>query len=349
MADRIYLDHAATAPLLADARRAMADELAIWANPSSPHAEGRAARARVEKAREAIRQALGWGHDILFTSGSSEAIEIALKRSVADAVLPSAVEHDSVLRMTRGSDPLPVDGNGMLSLDAMEAALADRANAMVAVQHVNSETSVIQPVEAIAEICKARGALFFCDAAQSAAKIALPPADMIAIAAHKFGGPPGIGALLVRDLAMLEPSGGQEKGYRGGTENLPAIAGFAAAAGADRGWIDKASRLRDRLDAGARSLGIDVVAEPASRLPTIGAYRLSGMAASAQLIRFDMAGMAISAGSACSSGTLKTSHVLTAMGYDDKAAGEVVRISIGRDTDEAAIERVLALWAEIRA
>lgn len=350
MADRLYLDHAATTPLLPAAREAVASELAHWANPSSPHEEGRAARARLEEARKRIGRALDWPHELIFTSGSSEAIDIALGRSLVERMAVSAVEHDAVMRAAGPAKRLPVDGNGLLRLDTVQEWLEEAAGKpLVAVQHVNNETGVIQPVDEIARLTEEAGAIFFCDAAQSAGKLPLPHADMISLAAHKLGGPPGIGALLVRDLSTLSPSGGQEKGYRGGTENLPAASGFAAAIESDHEWLDRINKLRSALEEGAREIGVEIVAEASPRVPTIGAYRLPGKAASAQLIRFDMAGIAVSAGSACSSGTLKTSAVLSGMGMDDKMASEVIRISFGPDTGPDAVDRVLSVWKDVAA
>ncbi|OYW83151.1 MAG: hypothetical protein B7Z20_12960 [Sphingobium sp. 32-64-5] len=192
------------------------------------------------------------------------------------------------------------------------------------------------------------GGWLLCDCAQSAGKIDLPvAADMIAISACKFGGAPGVGALLVRDLTRIHPGGGQEQGYRGGTENLPGVLAMAAALEESRDWVAEAARLRLLLDAAIRVGGGEIVADGAERLPTIASYRMPGQAARAQLIRFDMAGIAVSAGSACSSGTLKTSPVLKAMGWDDKAADEVVRVSFGRSTTQAQVERFIDQWRAI--
>jgi cysteine desulfurase len=188
----------------------------------------------------------------------------------------------------------------------------------------------------------------FADCSQGAGKLPLPDADMIALSAHKLGGPPGIGALLVRDLGLLQPSGGQEKGYRRGTENLPAVLGFDAALEAGFDWIVEAGRLRGLLDAAIEEAGGEVVAKSSPRIATIASYRMPGMSASSQLIGFDMAGISVSAGSACSSGTLKTSHVLGAMGWDAAAASEVVRVSFGPATREADIDRFIATWRGIR-
>lgn len=193
------------------------------------------------------------------------------------------------------------------------------------------------------------GGTWSADCSQSAGKIPLPDADLIAVSAHKLGGPPGIGALLVRDLGLLQPTGGQEQGYRRGTENLPAAMGFAAALEAGFGWMAEAVRLRALLDTAIANAGGEVVAQAAPRLATIACYRMPGVSASSQLIGFDMAGIAVSAGSACSSGTLKSSHVLGAMGWDNRAAGEVVRVSFGPETTEAEITRFIETWHSITA
>lgn len=340
---RLYLDHAATTPLLPVARAVMAEALANWANPSSPHAEGRAARAALEDARSRIKRAFGWQGHVIFTSGASEAIAIALGRAKAQPLMISPVEHDAVVRLAGDAMLLAVDANGVVLADQ-----AFPAGALVAVQQVNNETGIIQPVDAIAQAVKAAGGVFFCDCAQSAGKIDLPvQADMIAISAHKFGGPPGVGALLVRDLGLLRPSGGQEQGYRGGTENVPGILAMAAALEAGRAWMEKAAELRARLDAAIIAGGGHVVAADAPRIATIASYHMPGVSARAQLIRFDMAGIAVSAGAACSSGTLKTSPVLKAMGWSEEAAGEVIRVSFGPQTDEADIDRFLDCWRDM--
>jgi cysteine desulfurase len=335
--DRLYLDHAATTPLLAQAKAAMIAGMESWANPSSPHSDGRGARAAVEQARARICAALGWDGHLIFTSGASEAIALALGRTKVGPVVTSAVEHDAVLRVTPGAARLPVDGDGLV--------LADTATGLVAIQHVNNETGVIQLLDRIG----GEDSILFADCAQSAGKLPLPDAAMIAISAHKFGGPPGIGALLIRDLALIEPTGGQEQGYRAGTENLPAILGMAAALEARTDWLPTVQDLRDRLDAAVEAGGGQVVARDAMRLPTIASYRMPGVSARAQLIQFDLAGISVSAGSACSSGSLKTSHVLGAMGWDDAAASEVVRVSFGPSTSEADVDRFIAAWSAMAA
>ncbi|MBX9884894.1 MAG: aminotransferase class V-fold PLP-dependent enzyme [Novosphingobium sp.] len=335
----IYLDHAATTPLLPAAREAMLEGFVLWANPSSPHKAGRAARAALEDARGRVKAALGWTGEVVFTSGASEALALAITRCAAPLVAVSAVEHEAVLRWAGEAARLPVDRAGRVGLGGGLSGL-------VAVQHGNNETGVIQALDDVAQAVRAAGGVLLADCAQSAGKIALPMADMIAISAHKFGGPIGVGALLVRDWALLKPTGGQERGYRGGTENLPGALAMAAALEAGSDWLEAAVRLRQMLDAGIVAAGGEIVANGAPRLPTIGGYRMPGRSANAQLIRFDGMGIAVSAGSACSSGSLKASPVLTAMGYPH--AGEVIRVSIGRETTEGEIAAFLGVWREIR-
>ena len=334
---RIYLDHAATTPIIPAAREAMADAMVRWANPSSPHSEGRAARAALENARRRVATALNWDGEVIFTSGASEAIAIALRGHDAIA---SAVEHDAVLAVA-GATRLPVGPDGYVDRNAITGS------ARYAVQSVNNETGVIQPMAEIADIVRANGGILFADCSQSAGKLPLPDADVMCVSAHKLGGPPGMGALLVRNLGLLTPTGGQEQGYRRGTENLPAAIGFATALDAGFAWVEKAVRLRELLDAEVTASGGVVVAEASNRLATIGSYRMPGVAASSQLINFDMAGIAVSAGSACSSGTLKTSHVLGAMGWDERSASEVVRVSFNADTSESDVARFLDVWRNI--
>lgn len=340
-AQSLYLDHAATTPLLPAARDAWLEGAALWANPSSPHRQGRAARAALEETRARIAAALGWEGEVVFTSGASEALALAIGRSKQRFAAVSSVEHEAVLRHAAGVRRLPVDSAGRVDVSAAGQA------GLVAVQQVNSETGVLQPLGAIAAAVRDSGGVLLADCAQGAGKIALPGADLIALAAHKFGGPVGIGALLVRDWALLEPSGGQERGYRAGTENLPAVMAMAAALAAGNAWLSEAARLRAVLEDGLVAAGGEVIAREAERCPTIGGYRMPGTSSAAQLIRFDAMGIAVSAGSACSSGSLKTSHVLAAMAMDEKASSEVIRVSIGRETTEADIARFLDAWRSI--
>ncbi len=335
-ADSLYLDHAATTPLLPAARVAMLEGFQIWANPSSPHGPGRKARAALENARERVKTALCWNGEVVFTSGASEALAMAMQLCTLPLAAVSAVEHDAVLRHASGVPRIGVDGLGIVS--RAECAHAG----LVAIQQANSETGVIQPLDGVADLVRAAGGLLLADCAQAAGKLALPDADLIALSAHKFGGPVGIGALLVRDWAMLRPTGGQERGYRGGTENLPGALAMAAALEAGSDWLSGAVRLRHRLDEAIHASGGFSIAEETARVPSIASYRMPGKSANAQLIRFDAMGIAVSAGSACSSGSLRASHVLQAMGLT--GAGEVIRVSIGRETSEADIERFIAAW-----
>ncbi|MFD1611803.1 cysteine desulfurase family protein [Sphingomonas tabacisoli] len=349
LSQRLYLDHAATTPMLLGAREAMRAAIARWANPSSPHAEGRAARAMLEDARKRIAVALGWDGEVILTSGATEAIRVAMTRAKCDARIVSAVEHEAVHRVASDAFFLPVQKDGTVLPDALTGrlgALGAKAP-LVAIQAVNNETGVCQSLDTLSPIVRKAGGLLLADCAQSAGKAALPDADLIAISAHKFGGPPGVGALLVKDLGVLEPSGGQEKGYRAGTENLPGVFAMAAALENGRGWVDRAADLRAHLDGAIEAAGGEVVAKRSPRLATIAAYRMPGVSGSAQLIQFDMAGIAVSAGSACSSGTLKTSHVLSAMGWDDKGATEVIRASFGPETSRADIYRFVEAWKRI--
>ncbi len=349
-AQRLYLDHAATTPVLPEARAAMAAALEVWANPSSPHADGRRARAALEQARRGIADALGWRHDVILTSGASEAIHIVASRARIGRRLLGPTEHEAgVAAMGPAAEVLQVDGNGLIDLDALEHALS-HGPALVAIQLVNNETGVIQPLDRIREIVRDAGSLLLADCAQGAGKIALPDADFIAVSGHKFGGPPGTGALLVKDLAQLAPSGGQERGYRRGTENLPAAAGMAAAlhARAFADAMDRLISLRARLEGDIVSSGGMVIAADSPRIATIGAYAMPGIASASQLAQFDLAGISISAGSACSSGSMKPSRVLAAMGVAPEIAGSTIRVSFGPGTSLEDVERFTAEWRRMK-
>ncbi|QZP09581.1 cysteine desulfurase family protein [Caenibius sp. WL] len=345
---RIYLDHAATTPVRPEARAAVADGLAQWANPSSPHGEGRAARALLEDARARIGKALGWTGEVILTSGASESAQIALTRAKGGARLVSAVEHEAVLRVLPDAEVLPVRPDGALDLEVLAEAVDGRAP-VVAVQVVNSETGAVQDMAAIAAVVHGAGGLLVVDAAQSAGKWPIPPeADLAIVSAHKLGGPPGIGALLVRDFAMLEPIGGQERGYRRGTENLPGALGFAAALEAcaqpycDPEVLAPIGALL--APAMAELGGVRLAERLANPSPYIEALAMPVVSGSAQLMRFDMAGFAVSQGSACSSGSLKQSHVLEAMGLDPALASRIIRVSFGWSTTRAEVEAFCAAW-----
>ncbi len=330
--------------MTAAARAAVAHGLAIWANPSSPHAEGRAARAALEEARRSVAAAHGWLGEILLTSGASESLAIALGRTTLSRRIVTAVEHDAVMRAGAGAAVAPVDADGIVDADALAAMLRE-GPALVCVQWANSETGVRQPIAALAEVVHEAGGRLLVDAAQMPASAELAGvADMVALSAHKRGGPPGVGALLVADLALLHPSGGQERGYRPGTENLPGALGYAAAI--EEPEPDHAT-LRARLDDAILRSGGEIVAADAPRHPAVGSYRLRGSAAAAQLILLDSAGFAVSAGSACSSGSMKPSHVLAAMGWDEGAGREVIRVSFGRTTNEAEVDAFISAWRQM--
>ena len=344
MPERIYLDHASTTPILPQAAAAMAEACRTWANPSSPHAEGRAARAQLEDARARIAKALGWEGTLLFTSGATEAIALVFERAKAGNFIISAVEHPAVHRSAPGARHIRVKLDGTLDLDDLDRALEGGERPLVAVQSVNNETGVIHPIAEVYARVRAAGGLLLTDCAQSAGKLPLPEADFLVVAAHKLGGPPGIGALLVRDPATLEAIGGQEGGYRPGTPAVPSIMGFAAAVEADHGWYEEAKRLRARVDAEIEAAGGEVVAVSAPRIATISCYRMPGVPGAAQMMQLDLAGIAVTAGSACSSGSLKTSPVLTAMGWSEEAAREVIRVSFGPQTRESDVDALLTVW-----
>jgi cysteine desulfurase len=347
-ADRLYLDHAATTPVLPEARAAIARAMENWANPSSPHAEGRASGAILERARSEIAEALGWRHDVIFTSGASEAIEVAAERARIPGRAHGATEHAIVPHaMGASSRVIPVGVDGLIDEVALDRVLAE-GPALVAIQQVNNETGVIQPLDRIAPRIREAGSLLLADCAQSAGRIALPDADFVAACAHKLGGPPGVGVLLVRDLGTLEPVGGQEKGYRRGTQDAPGAAGFAAALSARPYDLDRLKALRSRLEERIVSAGGAVIAGESPRLATIGSYAMPGVASSSQLVQLDLAGIAVSAGSACSSGSMKPSVVLEAMGLPAEIASCFIRVSFGPNTSEADVDRFVEEWVRIR-
>jgi len=345
--DRLYLDHAATTPVLPEARAALERALDAWANPSSPHAEGRASRALLEEARSTIADALGWRHDVIFTSGASESIEIAANRARIPGRAHSATEHPMVHHaMGTSSKVIPVGSDGLVDEKALAAIVAE-GPALIAIQQVNNETGIIQPIDRLLPIIRNAGSLLLADCAQSAGKLLLPDADFIAACGHKLGGPPGIGVLLVRDLATIEAIGGQERGYRRGTPDAPNALAFAAALAARPYDLDRLAALRGRLEAGVKDYSGVVIGEESPRVPTIGAVALPGAASASLLVQFDLAGIAVSAGSACSSGAMKSSAVLAAMSISPHIAGSFLRISFGPHTSESDVERFLAEWRRI--
>jgi len=369
--ERAYLDWNATAPLLPEAQAAIVRALDAHGNPSSVHAEGRRARAIVETAREQVAALVGAkASEVVFTSGATEASNTVLAAPWA-AIIVAGIEHDAVLRPaeTASSERVVLDVDAHGRVDPSDVAKKIRAavdshgagRVLVALQLANNETGVLQPVAEVAAIVRENGAHLFTDAAQAAGRIpvdcAALDADFMALSAHKIGGPKGIGALIVRDgrdLPAFIRGGGQERRRRGGTENIPGIAGFGAAAEAASKVVEGRARiaaLRDRLEAGLLDLTPDahIMGVGAERLPNTTCVALPGQAAETLVIRFDLAGIAVSAGAACSAGKIGVSHVLIAMGCDEATARSAVRISIGPTTTDREIDRCLAAWREIAA
>lgn len=350
---RIYLDHAATTPLRPEAREAMERGFGMWANPSSPHAEGRAARAALEDARERVKAALGWDGEVIFTSGASEALGIGLGRAKVERRLVSAVEHDAVFRAAPDAEVIPIaesdEGAAQPDLDWLEENLRRGGRAVVAIQAINSETgTVLLPHEGSPAVAMTReaGGLFLADCSQSAGKLPLPDTDMAVVSAHKLGGPIGIGALLVKDYAMLEPMGGHERGYRQGTENLPGALGFAAAleAGEIGTWPTSYPERFEFKDLLRRDGELLCPGPQCSHIIAVASEKISAVAL---LIRLDAMGFAVSAGSACSSGTLKRSRALAAFGIDEEVAKRTVRVSIGWTTTCSELQAFADAWHEL--
>lgn len=371
MGERAYFDWNATAPLRTVARAAMVEALGEGGNASSVHAEGRAARGRLEKARGQVATLVGAEpKNVIFTSGATEAnalaltpaLEIAGRKERRDRLFVSAVEHPSVLAGGRFApeqiEVLPVDANGIVDLDALKAALAMAERPLVSVMLANNETGAIQPIRAIADIVHAANGLLHVDAVQGAGRVgcdmAALGADLLSLSSHKLGGPQGAGALVRRgDIHIADPlirGGGQERGTRAGTENVPAIAGFGAAAEAARtareADADRMAALRDRLEAGIKAATPHAVifSTGIPRLPNTTLVAVPGLKAETALIAFDLNGIALSSGSACSSGKVQASHVLAAMGVEPALAVGALRLSLGWETSEKDVEKLLTAW-----
>ena len=362
---RTYLDHNATSPLKSAAKAAMLAALEVAGNASSVHAEGRAARALIEDARETLASALGCpAGAIVFTSGGTEANNLALKGAVAEAgiarLVVSAVEHPSVLESAAASglpvDMVPVTAQGVLDLAALEEILArGPVPALVSVMLANNETGVIMPVREVVEIAHRHDALVHTDAVQALGKMpvrwAMLGVEMLTLSAHKIGGPQGAGALVVPDGLEIEPlmhGGGQELKRRAGTENVAAISGFAAVlAGAQE--ANRFEELRDRLEDELKAAAPDVVifGDGALRLPNTTCFALSGLDAETALIAFDLDGVAVSSGAACSSGKVARSHVLNAMGAEPPLSEGAIRVSLGWNSCLDDVERFAAAWRRI--
>ncbi|MET0708256.1 MAG: cysteine desulfurase family protein [Tardiphaga sp.] len=372
MPDRVYLDWNATTPLRPEARHVMAAAWDMAGNPSSVHAEGRQARRLVEDARDAVAAAVSARRqDVVFSSGGTEANALALTPGLRRAggepvrrLLVSAIEHASVLAGGRFAaemiGTIKVSGSGRVDLDHLRERLAGGGPALVSVMLANHETGAIQPVGEIADIVHAAGGLLHVDAIQALGKIPFDvnsiKADLITLSAHKIGGPKGVGALvMVEEAQGLEPllrGGGQELGRRAGTENVAGIAAFAAAVRAAMAALeDDAERLqglRNRLEAGLKATpGMILFAADAPRLPNTTLFTVLGLKAETAVIGFDLGGIAVSSGSACSSGKVQPSHVLAAMGFGRELAEGAVRLSLGWSTSQTDIDFALQTWRKL--
>jgi cysteine desulfurase len=374
MNERVYFDWNAGAPLRAEARAAMADALALTGNASSVHAEGRAARRLVEDARAAVAALAGAEpKNVTFTSGATEANMLALtpaietggRREPRDQLFIASTEHASVRCGGRFPpemvEEVPVTGDGRVDLGALEHRLTKAERPLVSVMLANNETGVIQPITEIAAIVHRAGGVLHVDAVQGPGRIGCAidalGADMLSISSHKLGGPQGAGALVRRgDIHISEPlikGGGQERSLRAGTENVAAIAGFgaAASAAADTWQADARhmAKLRDKLEAGIKAATPQAVifGEGAQRLPNTTLFSVPDMKAETAIIAFDLNGIAVSSGSACSSGKVTGSHVLAAMGVEPALARGAVRLSLGWSSTESEVERFLGTWITV--
>jgi cysteine desulfurase len=367
---RIYADYNATAPLRPEAKAAMAAALELTGNPSSVHAEGRKARALVEGAREVVASAIGaCRDDIAFASGGTEAVGAALRgalQATGDAVLvASAIEHDAVKSLATGSEVWPTRADGVVELDWLRDETAKLAKLgyrpLVSLMLVNNETGVIQPVAEAAEIVHAAGGLIHCDAIQALGKIEVSLLDLdvdyLSLSAHKIGGPQGMGAFYVKPGApfrAVQTGGGQEFGRRAGTENVAGIAGFGAAVEASLAGLAQYQALavhRDRMEARLRAAapGLQVHGGAAPRVAGVSCFGVEGLPSETQVMGLDLAGFAVSAGSACSSGKVKPSRVLTAMGLSDTAARSSIRASFGWASAAEDFDALAETWIKMAA
>jgi cysteine desulfurase len=356
---RRYLDYNATAPVRPEVALAMADALARTGNPSSVHHAGRAARAALEQARAAVAALVGAPPDaVVFTSGGTEANNQALQ-SVSGPKLVSAIEHDSVLAAAPDASRIAVDRNGIVDLQRLEEQLQTLRPALVSVMLANNETGVIQPIDEVAARARRYGALVHCDAVQAAGKIPIDlnelGVDLMTLSPHKLGGPQGVGALVLGpgvEPAALHHGGAQERRWRPGTENLPGIVGFGRAcelAAADTDWPQRVGALRDRLETEILALAPEarILGTGARRVANTSCITMPGVSNQVQLIDLDLAGVAVSAGSACSSGKVGPSHVLAAMGVAAAPAQTAIRVSLGWASTAADVDRFVAAWGRL--
>jgi cysteine desulfurase len=352
-----YLDHNATSPLRPAAFDAMVAALRAGGNPSSVHRAGRMARSQVDSARRQVAALVGaLPAEIVFTSGGTEANNMAIDGSGRKRVLASSVEHDSVLKAAPNTEIIPVDTHGVVDLAALERMLAlPGGRALVSVMFANNETGVVQPIADVVRLARQAGALVHCDAVQAAGKVRVDVhglgVDYLSLSAHKLGGPTGVGALVVRSGAPFAPDrrgGGQESNRRAGTENVAGIAGFGAAAAASREGL-MVEGLRDRMERALLAIAPDarVFGAGARRLGNTSCISMPGVKAETQVMALDLAGICVSAGAACSSGKVHRSAVLAAMGVVDAVAETAIRISCGWNTESDDIERLIAAWRDL--
>lgn len=353
----VYLDHNATSPLRPAAFDAMAAALRVGGNPSSVHRAGRTARSLIDGARRQVAALVGaLPAEVVFTSGGTEANNMAIDGSGRKRVLASAIEHGSVLMAAPNAEIIPVDGNGVADLGALERMLALSGEpALVSVMFANNETGVLQPIADVVRLARQAGALVHCDAVQAAGKMRVDlhglGVDYLCLSAHKLGGPTGVGALAIRSGASFAPDrrgGGQESNRRGGTENVAGIAGFGAAADASREGL-MVEGLRDRMEGSLLAIapGARVFGAGAPRLGNTSCISMPGVKAETQVMALDLAGLCVSAGAACSSGKVHRSAVLLAMGVEDAVAETAIRISCGWNTESDDIERLIAAWRDL--
>ena len=362
-APAIYCDYNAGAPVRAEAAVAMARALVAGGNASSIHGAGRRARALIEDAREMLAAHIeARAENVVFTSGATEALHLALASAGAASLIISAVEHDAVYEHAVRAQAriAPVDAHGIVQMEALAALLAAAAKpALVAVQLANSETGVLQPIGTIATLCRENGAMLLVDAAQALGRVAVGMLDLdasyLVLSSHKIGGPPGAGLLALAPgapFAAARFGGGQERGRRPGTENMPAIAGFGVAATwAVREMASEAPRLaamRDRFEAHLPS-GAAVFGAGAPRLPNTSNFAIPGLAAETAVIAMDLEGVALSSGSACSSGKVRASRVLSAMGVAPDLARCALRVSFGHESREDDVDAALAALTRVLA
>jgi cysteine desulfurase len=358
-----YLDWNATAPVRPEVAAAMAEALARCGNPSSVHRFGRAARHALEAARAQVAALVGAAPaEIVFTSGGTEANQLALRGLAGRRRFVSALEHDSVRQAASDATFIPATEAGIVDLAALERMLAaERRPALVSLMLANNETGALQPVAEAAKLAHAHDAFLHCDAVQAVGKVAVEMpalgADLLSLSAHKLGGPQGVGALAIADgvpLAALQTGGGQERGRRAGTENLPGIVGFGLACriAAERlGDYAGVARRRDRAERRLAEIAPEapIYARRVARLPNTFAIGMPGVPAATQVMALDLAGVMVSAGAACSSGKVRRSAVLDAMGVSAEAAESAIRISLGWSTTEAEIDQLVEAWGALHA